>query len=239
MPTKGPKSRSAWCGRNAVKPVEDRGKARTSAVTCKTCGGAGQVRSQRGFFVMAQTCPTCHGEGKVIHLPAGLPRSRGGGKSSTLTIKIPAGVREGTSLRISGAGQAGFRGGPSGIFLSSFILCRDQRFTREGDDLYVGEHVSFPQAAMGCEVSVATFEEPVTIKIPPGTQSGALFRLRDHGMPRLEARGQAITSSKSDRGCSERSHDQAAGALARICQNLGEDPSQYDESVLKKIFGRG
>jgi molecular chaperone DnaJ len=225
--------RCETCGGSGAKPG-------TSAVTCKTCGGAGQVRSQRGFFVMAQTCPTCHGEGKVIQSPCSSCRGAGAvEKASTLTIKIPPGVREGTSLRISGAGQAGFRGGPSGDLFVVIHPSRDQRFTREGDDLYVEEHISFPQAAMGCEVSVATFEEPVTIKIPPGTQGGALFRLRDHGMPRLEARGQGDLFVKVHVDVPKDLTTKQRELLRELARSLGEDPSQYDESVLKKIFGRG
>lgn len=225
--------RCETCGGSGAKPG-------TSAVTCKTCGGAGQVRSQRGFFVMAQTCPTCHGEGKVIQSPCASCRGAGAvEKASTLTIKIPPGVREGTSLRISGAGQAGFRGGPAGDLFVVIHPSRDQRFTREGDDLYVEEHISFPQAGMGCEVSVATFEEPVTIKIPPGTQGGALFRLRDHGMPRLEARGHGDLFVKVIVDVPKDLTSRQRELLRELAKTLGEDPSQYDESVLKKIFGRG
>jgi molecular chaperone DnaJ len=215
-------------------------KPGTSAVTCKACGGAGQVRSQRGFFVMAQTCPTCRGEGVTIPSPCSSCRGKGAvEKAATLTIKIPPGVREGTSLRISGAGQAGFRGGPSGDLFVVIHPARDARFTREGDDLYTEERISFSQAAMGCEVSIDTMEQPVTIKIPPGTQSGALFRLRDHGMPRLEARGQGdlfvkvIVNVPKDLTARQRE------LLREFAKTLGEDPSQYDESVLRKIFGRG
>jgi molecular chaperone DnaJ len=212
----------------------------TNAVSCKTCGGAGQVRSQRGFFVMAQTCPACRGEGTVIQSPCAACRGAGAvEKASTITIKVPPGVREGTSLRISGAGQAGFRGGPSGDLFVVIHPARDPRFTREGDDLYSEERISIPQASMGCEVSVETMDQPVTIKIPPGTQSGALFRLRDHGMPRLEARGhgdlfvKVIVEVPKDLTARQRE------LLREFAKTLGENPGQYDESVLKKIFGRG
>jgi len=221
------------CGGSGAKPG-------TSATTCKTCGGAGQVRSQRGFFVMAQTCPTCRGEGKTIQAPC--PTCRGAGaveKASTLTIKIPPGVREGTSLRISGAGQAGFRGGPAGDLFVVIHPARDPRFTREGDDLYTEERISFPQAAMGCEVSVNTMEQPVTIKIPPGTPSGKLFRLRDHGMPRLEARGHGDLFVKVMVDIPKDLTARQRELLREFAKTLGENPAQYDESVLRKIFGRG
>jgi molecular chaperone DnaJ len=156
-----------------------------------------------------------------------------------LTIKIPQGVREGTSLRISGVGQAGFRGGPSGDLFVVIHLARDKKFTREGDDLYCDEPISIPQAALGCEIPVATMEEPVTIKIPPGTQSGALFRLRDRGMPRLEGRGHGDQFVKVIITVPKELNSKQRELLREFAKSLGENPSQYDESVLKKIFGRG
>jgi molecular chaperone DnaJ len=225
--------RCETCGGSGARPG-------TGATTCKTCGGAGQVRSQRGFFVMAQTCPSCRGEGTTIASPCASCRGRGAiEKASTLTIRVPPGVREGTSLRISGAGQAGFRGGPAGDLFVVIHPARDARFTREGDDLYVEERISFPQAAMGCEVSVETMEQPVTIKIPPGTQSGALFRLRDHGMPRLESRGQGDLFVKVTVDIPKELSTKQRELLREFAKTLGENAAQYDESVLKKIFGRG
>jgi len=221
------------CGGSGAKPG-------TSASACKTCGGSGQVRSQRGFFVMAQTCPTCRGEGSVIESPCQTCRGAGAvEKASTLTIKVPPGVREGTSLRISGAGQAGFRGGPAGDLFVVLHMARDKQFTRDGDDLYSEEHISFPQAALGCEVPVDTMEDPLTIKIPPGTQSGALFRLRDRGMPRLEGRGHGDQFVKVIVDVPKDPTPKQRELLREFAKTLGEDPSQYDESVLKKIFGRG
>jgi molecular chaperone DnaJ len=225
--------RCETCGGSGAKPG-------TNAIPCKTCGGAGQVRSQRGFFVMAQTCPSCRGEGTVISSPCASCRGKGSvEKASTLTVKVPPGVREGTSLRISGAGQAGFRGGPSGDLFVVIHLARDPRFVREGDDLYAEERISYPQATMGCEVPVDTMAEPLTIKIPPGTQSGTLFRLRDHGMPRLEGRGQGDLFVKVVVDIPRELNARQRELLREFAKTLGENPAQYDESILKKIFGRG
>jgi molecular chaperone DnaJ len=189
---------------------------------------------------MSQTCPTCHGEGTIIPTPC--PTCRGAGavqKASTITIKIPPGVREGTSLRISGAGQAGHRGGPSGDLFVVVHLSPDKRFVRNGDDLYIEERVSYPQAALGSEISVPTMEESVTIKIPPGTQNGALFRLRDRGMPRLEGRGHGDQFVKVIVDVPKTLTAKQRELLREYAKTLGEDPAQYDENVLKKIFGRG
>src|SRR5439155_16203743 len=180
------------------------------------------------------------GEGTVIQSPCPSCRGRGAvEKATTVNIKIPPGVREGTSLRISGAGQAGLRGGPSGDLFVVIHMAKDKRYTREGDDLYVDEHLSVPQASMGCEIHVETLEEPLTMKIPPGTQSGTLFRLRDRGMPRLEGRGHGDQFVKVivdiPKGLSAKQRE----LLRELAKTFGENPSQYDENVLRKIFGRG
>ena len=215
-------------------------KPGTSAASCKTCGGTGQVRSQRGMFMMSHTCPTCKGEGTVIASPCTACRGAGAiEKSSTLTVKIPPGVREGTSLRITGAGQAGHRGGPAGDLFVVIHLLSDKRFVRNGDDLYVEERVSYPQATLGAEISVETMEELVKIKIPPGTQSGALLRLRDRGMPKLDGRGQGDQFVKVIVDIPKNLTSRQRELLREYAKTLGEDPSQYDESVLRKIFGRG
>jgi molecular chaperone DnaJ len=208
--------------------------------TCKTCGGVGQVRSQRGFFVMQTACPTCHGEGQTIQSPC--TSCRGTGiveRSSTITVRIPPGVREGTSLRISGSGQAGHRGGTAGDLYVVIHVAKDVHFIREEDDLYTEVHVSIPQAVMGCETPVPTMEEPVTMKIPPGTQGGTLFRLHDRGMPRLAARGQGDQFVKVIVDIPKELTSEQRRLLQEFAKTLGENPARYDESVLKKIFGRG
>lgn len=214
-------------------------KPGTSATSCRTCGGKGQVRTQRGFFVMTQTCPTCRGEGRVIQSPCQACRGRGLlDRTATVKIRIPPGVREGTSLRISGQGQPGPRGGSAGDLFVVVHVAKDPYFTREGDDLYVEEHLSIPQAAMGCEIRVKTLEEPVTMKIPPGTQSGALFRLRDHGMPRLGARGQGDQFVRVIADVPKDLTQEQRDLLRKFAKTLGENPEQYEDSVLRKIFGR-
>jgi molecular chaperone DnaJ len=215
-------------------------KAGTGPITCKTCGGKGQVRTQRGFFVMSQTCHVCGGQGTVI--PSPCPTCHGTGlseRTSTVTIRIPPGVREGTSLRISGAGQSGVRGGGSGDLFVAIHVARHPRFTREGDDLYLEHRISIPQAAFGSEIPVETMEEPVTIKIPPGTQSGALFRLRDRGMPRLGARGHGDQFVRVIVDVPKDLNGRQRELLREFAKTLGENPEQYADSVIKRIFGRG
>lgn len=225
--------RCETCSGSGAKPG-------TTSTTCHTCGGAGQVRSQRGFFVMAQTCPTCHGEGTVIQSPCSTCRGAGAvEKTSTITVKIPPGVREGTSLRIAGAGHSGYRGGSQGDLFVVIHLAKDPNFTREGDDLYTEQQISIPQAAMGCEIQVRTMEDAVTMKIPPGTQSGTLFRLRDRGMPRLNGRGQGEQFVRVIVTVPKTLSSAQRDLLKEFAKTLGENPSQYEDSVLKKMFGRG
>jgi molecular chaperone DnaJ len=212
----------------------------TKPVTCRTCGGVGQVRTQRSIFMMQQTCPTCHGEGQMIEAPCTVCRGAGAQeKESTVTIRVPPGVREGTSLKISGNGQAGPRGRAPGDLYVVVHVAKDPTFTRDGDDLYTENHVSIPQAALGCEISVTTMEEPVSIKIPPGTQSGSLFRLREKGMPRLTSRGHGDQFVKVVVDVPKFVSSAQREALVQLAKAFGENTSQYDESVLRKLFGRG
>ena len=154
------------------------------------------------------------------------------------TVKIPEGVAEGTSLKISGSGQAGVRGSPAGDLFVVLHVSADKRFSREEHDLYLDEKISIPQAAMGAEIQVPTMEEPVTMKIPPGTQSGALFRLSDRGMPRLNGRGHGDLFVRVAVEIPKALNAKQKDLLRELAQTLGEDTTRYEESVLKKIFGR-
>jgi molecular chaperone DnaJ len=118
-------------------------------------------------------------------------------------------------------------------------VAKDPQFTREGDDLYTEQTLSIPQALFGCEIPVKTMEEPVTMKIPPGTSSGALFRLRDRGMPRLGARGQGDLYVRAVVHIPKELNARQRELMREYAKTLGEDVSQYEDSVLRKIFGRG
>jgi molecular chaperone DnaJ len=220
------------CGGTGAKPG-------TTPITCKTCGGRGQVRIQRGFFMMQQTCTTCRGEGRVIQTPCATCKGKAVVEESVnLKVKIPAGVREGTSLRIAQAGQAGPKGSIPGDLFVVVHVAKHPRFTREGDDLYIEQHLSIPQATMGCELQIETLEDPVTMKIPPGTQSGALFRLRDRGMPRLGSRGQGEQFVRVIVDIPRTLNAQQRELLREFAKSLGENPAKYEDGVLRKIFGR-
>jgi len=159
-------------------------------VTCRTCGGRGQVRYQQGFFSIARTCSACQGAGTVIQDPC--TRCKGQGVvvgEHTLEVKIPAGVEEGTRILFSNEGEAGLHGGPSGDVYVVLHVKEHPFFEREGKDLYCVVPVSFSQAALGAEIRIPTMDGDATVKIPEGTQTGTNFRLRNKGVPVLNGHG--------------------------------------------------
>lgn len=155
----------------------------TSATACQTCGGHGQVRMQQGFFSVQQTCPNCRGSGKVITDPC--PGCRGSGrvkKTKTLSVKVPAGVDQGDQIRLAGEGEAGENGGPSGDLYVQVKLKPHDIFRREEDDIYCEMPISVATATLGGELEVPTLDGRASIKIPTGTQSEKLFRLKGKGV---------------------------------------------------------
>ncbi|MBL4615916.1 MAG: molecular chaperone DnaJ [Magnetovibrio sp.] len=158
-------------------------------VSCATCGGHGRIRSQQGFFTVERTCPSCHGQGQVIKEPC--RNCSGSGrvhKEKTLSVNIPAGVEEGTRIRLSGEGEAGLRGAPAGD-LYIFLSVKSHRiFQREGANIYVNVPVPMTTAALGGSVEVPAVDgSRARINIPTGTQSGQQFRLRGKGMSVLRS----------------------------------------------------
>jgi molecular chaperone DnaJ len=152
-------------------------------VECDTCHGAGTVRVSQGFFQLQQTCPRCRGTGKIIRNPCdtclGQGRVR---RTKKLSVKIPAGVDNGDRIRLSGEGEAGRNGGPSGDLYVEVNVRQHDIFEREGEHLSCEVPVSFVTAALGGTVVVPTLEGQVSLKIPAETQSGRVFRLRDKGV---------------------------------------------------------
>jgi molecular chaperone DnaJ len=158
-------------------------KPGTHPVTCNTCGGAGQVRLQQGFFSIQQTCPKCHGTGKVIPEPC--PACHGAGRvkrHKTLSVKIPAGIDEGDRIRLAGEGEAGVAGGPPGDLYVQIHLKPHHVFQRDHDDLHCEMPISFTVAALGGEIEIPTLDGAAKIRIPPETQTGKVFRLRGKGI---------------------------------------------------------
>jgi molecular chaperone DnaJ len=159
-------------------------------INCPTCGGRGQVISSRGFFHVSQTCPRCRGAGEIIEKPC--PKCHGEGrveKLSRVKLKIPAGIREASRLRSSHNGEAGIRGAPPGDLYVVIHIKEHQIFQRENDDLYCEVPIAFSLAALGGEVDVPTLEGKAHLKVPAGTQSGQMFKLRGKGITNVNGRG--------------------------------------------------
>ena len=158
-------------------------KKGTSAITCSTCGGSGQVRMQQGFFAVQQTCPACSGAGKIIKDPCGSCYGRGvKEETKTLSVKIPPGVDTGDRIRLSGEGEAGRNGGPAGDVYVEVHVKRHAIFERDDANLHCEVPISFAEAALGGELEVPTLDGRVKLKIPTETQTGKLFRLRGKGV---------------------------------------------------------
>ena len=169
----------------------------SKVTTCPTCGGQGQVAVARGFFNIAQTCPRCRGAGQTIEKPCHACHGDGRTeKTTTIKIKIPAGVEDGTRLRSSGQGEGGARGGPAGDLYVVLHVEPHEIFQREGTDLYCSVPISFARAALGGEVKVPTLDGSAVLKVPAGTPSGKVFRLRGKGMPEVHGRGMGDLHAK-------------------------------------------
>jgi molecular chaperone DnaJ len=166
----------------------------TKPTRCSTCGGQGEVRrSQRSFFgqfVSVAPCPSCGGEGVMIASPCKTCRGEGRQRGEhSIPINIPAGVSTGQYMHLRGVGNAGARGGPRGDLVVLFDVDDDERFERDGEDLYTEVLLTFPQVVRGADVEVAGIAGPITLHIPSGTQSGQVFQLRGRGLPRVNASG--------------------------------------------------
>jgi molecular chaperone DnaJ len=165
-------------------------KAGTQPEACATCSGTGQIRYQQGFFSVARTCGACRGTGRVIKSPC--EKCQGTGRierEKQMEVKIPGGVETGSRLRIAGEGEGGAQGGAAGDLYVVIHVKEHDTFERQGANLYAAVPVTFAQAALGAQIDVPTLGESESLKIPAGTQTGTVFRLKGKGMPVLGGRG--------------------------------------------------
>jgi molecular chaperone DnaJ len=165
-------------------------KPGTTPSQCSTCGGHGKVRASQGFFTIERTCIACHGRGEVISDPCGDCKGQGRvQRERTLSVNIPAGVEDGTRIRLAGEGEAGMRTGPAGDLYIFLSIKPDPFFQRDGSDVFCRAPISMVKAALGGHIDVPTLEDSVTrVKIPAGTESGKQFRLKGKGMPVLRTK---------------------------------------------------
>ncbi len=171
------------CRGSGVKPG-------SSPQTCSTCGGRGSIAVSQGFFSMSRTCTQCHGRGTIIKDPC--KECRGSGRvrrTRRVKVKIPAGIDNGSHLRLTGQGEAGLRGGPTGDLYIGIRVRPHPIFKREGDTVICEIPITFTLAALGGEIRVPTLNGRARLKVPPGTQTNKIFRLRKMGIPHLHSSG--------------------------------------------------
>ena len=171
------------CNGNGAEPG-------TSAHKCTACNGQGEVRQVHqtflGSMVQVVTCPTCSGRGEIIDTPCHTCKGRGLERKTILKpVKIPAGVDDGNQVRLAGEGQPGLNGGPNGNFYLQLDVAPHQYFRRKGVDILLDVDINMAQAALGDEIKIPTVDGDVSLRIPPGTQPGKVFRLRDKGVPEI------------------------------------------------------
>src|SRR5262252_2621683 len=167
-------------------------KAGTQPSSCPTCSGAGKVRASQGFFTIERTCPSCQGRGEIINDPCASCSGTGRVvKERTLSVNIPAGVEDGTRIRLAGEGEAGVRGGPAGDLYIFLSIKPHEFFQRDGADLFCRVPIAMTTAALGGQVEVPTIDGGKSkVKIPEGTESGKQFRIKSKGMPVLRSKQQ-------------------------------------------------
>jgi molecular chaperone DnaJ len=223
----------------ACKGTGAEGPAAQAAATCGTCAGSGKVRAQQGFFLIERTCPTCSGTGRVIKNPckvcAGSGRTQ---RDRTLAVTIPAGVEDGTRIRLSGEGEAGMRGAPSGDLYVDVAVKQHAIFQRDGANIFVRVPLRMTQAALGAAVEVPTIDGTRNkVTIPPGTQAGDQFRLRGKGFSvlRSAARGDMYVqvAVETPQNLNKKQQDLLA-EFERECEKTGRS-SPESEGFFAKV----
>ena len=222
--------RCGSCNGSGAKPGTD-------PKTCPTCRGAGQVRFQQGFFSVSRTCSHCNGEGRIVDSPCSTCRGTGSVKDSkALSVKVPPGVETGNRLKLANEGGQGLKGAANGDLYVLINVREHPLFTREGNDVLCEIPISFTQAALGCEIEIPTLEGKISMKVPEGTQSGKVFRLRGKGIPVLQGYGRGdqlvIVRAETPTNLNRHQRDLLEG-FARIS---GEDAHPMRKSFIDKVM---
>jgi molecular chaperone DnaJ len=205
------------------------------AVSCRDCGGRGQVISSRGFFQVSQTCPRCRGTGQVIERPC--RKCSGEGRTeaaSRIKLKIPAGIEDGSRLRSMRNGEAGLRGGPPGDLYVVVHIKEHEVFEREESNLFCEVPVSFSVAALGGEVSVPTLDGQAQLKIPAGTQSGTAFKLRGKGVPSINSHNRGDLVVRVAVEVPTRLNAEQRKKLEEFAALMGEENTPMHKSFFEK-----
>ena len=204
--------------------------------TCSHCQGRGQVRYQQGFFSIARTCSACGGAGSVITDPCKSCRGEGRvERQHEIVVNIPAGVEDGTRIRYQGEGDAGRFGGPAGDLYVVLRVRPHKFFERDGNDLHCVIPVSFPQAALGTEIAIATLDGDTRLKIPEGTQSGQVFRIRGKGVPHLNAYGRGDLLAQVVIRTPTKLTKSQKDLLRELSQTMTVENTPTSRSILDKV----
>jgi molecular chaperone DnaJ len=203
----------------------------TAPTVCTVCNGAGVTSRNQGGFAFAEPCRNCRGSGRVIETPC--PTCHGTGASTkerTLTVRIPAGVKDGQKIRLAGRGAPGERGGPAGDLLVGVHVTPHPLFGRKGDNLTITVPITYPEAALGANITVPTLDAPVTLKIPAGTSSGRTFRVRGRGVPKKNGpTGDLLVTVEV--AVPARLNDEAREALEKYAAAAEHDPRAHLRTV--------
>lgn len=212
----------------------------TSPVTCSKCNGTGQLQFAQstpfGRFVQSRVCDQCHGEGRTVEKPCHECGGTGYVKRTRkIHVKIPGGVDTGSRLRVTGEGEPGEHGGPHGDLYVYIRVKPHKIFKREGNDIITEIKVSFPQAALGDEIEVDTLDGKVQLKVPEGTQSGTLFRLKGKGIPDLHGYGRGDQHVKVDVVTPSKLNEEQKDLLRRLAETMGESPAGIEKGFFEKV----
>ena len=209
----------------------------TKKAECPTCQGRGQVRYQQGFFAISRTCSTCRGAGEVITSPCRNCHGSGQIKQKhKITVRVPAGVEDGSRLRIEGGGEAGGAGANPGDLYVVVRVARHAFFEREESNLFCQISISFFQAALGASIEVPGLDhESEVLKVPPGTQAGAVFRLRGRGIKDLRGHRKGDMYVKVQVKTPENLNKDEKALLRRLAELRGEDPDTVDRSLIDRL----
>ncbi len=216
------------CGGSGADPS-------VGVVTCSACKGQGQLRYQQGFFTISRTCPQCSGSGRVIK--EACKNCRGNGqiqKEKTLELRIPAGVDNGSRLRVAGEGEPGVNGGPPGDLYVVLSVQEHPFFERHGNDLHCSVPINFSQAALGAELEVPTLDGKETVRIPQGTQTGTVFRLKGRGVVGLNSRSRGDQFIKVEVVTPRRLNREQRDLLRRLAE-VSEAETSQQGSLFEKV----
>jgi molecular chaperone DnaJ len=215
------------------------GKTPNSKVQkCSHCGGQGQIRVSKGFFTHVQTCPYCQGKGETIINPC--ENCKGTGiirEKKKISVKVPAGVDNGSTLRLRNEGNAGERGGEAGDLFVVLEIFNDTKFKRENENLFIDENITVAQSILGAEIEIETIDGKATMKIPSGTQPETVFRLKEKGLPVLGTKRRGDLFIKIKIVIPKKLNDDQRKKLIEFAKSIGENVDfDEKEGFIKKIF---